>query len=100
MQTQLSRLSAKRNLKLVNFYCEAPNAQTVYLIGDFTDWEEGAIPMERGPDGTWRVTVELPHGHHRYLFVVDGEPVLDPKAYGVGQHERFGRVSIVAVSGF
>ena len=33
----------------------APNAQTVDLIGDFTDWEARKIPMVRNEGGVWEV---------------------------------------------
>lgn len=38
--------------------------------------------MERMPDGCWRLRLELSHGHHQYLFLVDGEPMLDTHAHG------------------
>lgn len=90
--------SAKDNVKPVNFYCAAPNAKHVCLVGDFNNWSPAAAPMERRFDGWWFLQVLLPHGHHRYRFLVDGKPVLDPKASGVTFDERKERVSLVAVS--
>lgn len=90
--------SAKNNVKPVNFYCTAPNARTVSLVGDFNGWNPLANPMQRDASGSWIARVELHHGHHHYLFLVDGEPMLDAKAYGIARNERNERVSLIAVS--
>ena len=54
--------------------------------------------MKRQPDGAWLIQVQLNHGHHHYRFVVDGKPVLDPKANGVARDAKGERVSLIAVS--
>jgi 1,4-alpha-glucan branching enzyme len=77
-----NRYSAKNNLKLVAFICRAPKANDVYLAGDFNDWDPWANHMKRQVDGAWRLEVLLSHGHHQYIFLVDGEPVLDPQLTG------------------
>jgi 1,4-alpha-glucan branching enzyme len=85
--------------KPVNFYCHAsPDAKSVRLVGDFNDWDIATLPMQRQPDGCWFVQVMLTHGHHRYVFLVDGEPELDPRAAGFVRVETFGKVSVMAVS--
>ena len=60
------------------FRFKAPAATTVSLAGDFTDWQKRAIPMQKGKDGIWLVTVELMPGKHNYRFIVDGEWRDDP----------------------
>ncbi len=90
--------SAKDNVKPVNFYCAAPGATRVCLAGDFNSWSPTAAPMQRRVDGWWFLQLLLPHGHHRYHFVVDGKPMLDPQASGNTLNEQKERVSIVAVS--
>ena len=84
--------------KPVNFYCVISSAQSVHLVGDFNGWDEGSHPMQRQVDGTWFLQVQLNHGHHRYRFLVDGQPMLDPRATGIGRNERNERVSLIAVS--
>src|SRR5512140_3445884 len=81
----LHRYSAKRVSKPVNFACWAPGARQVSLIGDFNDWQPTATPMKKQPDGAWTVQVSLSHGHHRYLFLVDDQAQLDPRAQGVAR---------------
>lgn len=94
-----SPYSAKRMAKPVNFYCHAkPGAKSVRLVGDFNNWDITSLPMQRQPDGCWFVQVPLTHGHHQYVFLVDGEPELDPHAAGIVQVGTFGKVSVMAVS--
>ena len=92
------RYSAKLSFHHVNFFCDAPEASHVCLVGDFNGWDMSATPMLRTPDGRWMAGLELHHGHHRYLFIVDGQPKLDPKATGIVRNERNERVSLIAVS--
>lgn len=92
------RFSARNMAKPVNFYCVAPQANSVSLVGDFNCWRPWETPMRRQPDGSWTAQVQLAHGHHRYLFLVDGEPVLDPKAYGIARNDKNEPVSLIAVS--
>jgi 1,4-alpha-glucan branching enzyme len=93
-----SRYSAKSHLKPINFSCVAPSAKTVAIMGDFNDWDPNATPMKRQPDGGWVAQVPLTHGHHTYLFVVDGVPQVDQRAQGITRNARNERVSLIAVS--
>jgi 1,4-alpha-glucan branching enzyme len=90
--------SGRRVLHLVDFFCRAPQAKTVALVGDFNQWNPKAHPMTRMPDGVWFIRMELPHGHHQYLFLVDGTPTLDPNAMGKVHNERNETVSLIAIS--
>ena len=92
------RYSAKNMAKPVNFYCPAPTAQSVCLVGDFNGWNSLANPMSRQADGCWFTQVQLTHGHHRYCFLVDGEPTLDPRGTGITRNDRNERLSLIAVS--
>ena len=64
---------ARRPMHPVNFFCHAPN-------------------------GRWLASLELPRGHHRYLFLVDVEPTLDPHSYGTVRSENNEKFSLLAVS--
>lgn len=68
------------------------------LVGDFNGWNCAATPLRRTPDGRWMIGLELPHGHHRYQFIVDGQPALDPRANGTTRNEHNQAVSLIAVS--
>ena len=93
-----NRYSAKNHVKPVNFYCEAPAAAEVFLTGDFNDWSSKSHPMEKRNDGTWFAQVQMSHGHHHYLFIIDGKPTLDSRAQGIGRNEMNEKVSLIAVS--
>jgi 1,4-alpha-glucan branching enzyme len=88
----------RRVLHLVDFFCRAPHAQSVALVGDFNQWNPQTHPMTRRPDGAWSIRLELPHGHHQYQFLVDGKPTLDPNAMGKVHNERNETVSLIAIS--
>ncbi len=92
------RYSARKMAKPVNFVCRAPGAKQVFLSGDFNNWNPASHPMRQEPDGAWFLQVPLHHGHHRYVFLVDGERVLDPKASGIARNGHGEQVSLRAVS--
>jgi 1,4-alpha-glucan branching enzyme len=79
----------------------APNATTVSLVGDFNDWETGAMPMEGTvTDGLWTVTVPLSPGRYRYAFLVDGETWVPDPAAPRALEDDFGRPnSVVTIGG-
>src|SRR6185295_648242 len=83
-----NRYSAKRMAKPINFYCNAPHARDVSVVGDFNGWAAGVNPMKRQLDGIWYAQIDLHHGHHHYLFSVDGKMVQDPRAQGVGRNAK------------
>jgi len=51
---------------------------SVQLVGDFTQWQQAPVNMQRGADGFWHATVELEPGPHYYRFLVDGQWRDDP----------------------
>src|SRR5882762_7544442 len=55
--------SGRRPQHHVTFFCNAPGAKSVRLVGDFNGWDLAATPMQRMPDGRWTVSLELHHGH-------------------------------------
>ncbi len=94
----LSRYSAKRNLHRADFFCHAPEAKQVSIVGDFNNWNPNVTPMIRQPDGRWMASLELTHGYHQYAFQVDGKRVLDPNAAGKTRDSQSQPVSLAAIS--
>jgi 1,4-alpha-glucan branching enzyme len=47
------------------------SAKTVFLAGDFNDWNEESHPMEKMGD-IWKLSLKLPPGEHRFKYLVDG----------------------------
>ena len=90
--------SARNMAKPINFYFVSPAAKSVNLMGDFNDWDPNSLPMQRRVDGWWFIQVPLTHGHHHYLFVVDGVPTLDPQATGTVSVDHYSKASMISVS--
>ena len=85
-KTHLGRGSNGDNTKTGNgtgmlFTLERPEAQIVYLCGDFNEWSPRSLRMfRRTPSGPWERRVTLEPGRHQYKFIVDGEWIHDPAA--------------------
>ena len=94
----LARNGARQTVKPINFTCIAPGAKRVTLVGDFNDWDPNAHPLKHRVDGSWGLQVTLGHGHHHYLFLVDGKPTIDPRAQGIARNEQNEKVSLLSVS--
>ena len=62
----------------VTFSILAPEAQTVLLAGDFSNWDQAPIQLKRLKSGEWKGTVSLPQGQHQYRFLIDGQWRDDP----------------------
>ncbi len=84
-ETMIEKAAQKKE----NFSYSAPEANSVLLAGDFTEWDKKAIRMRKFKDGTWKATVLLEPGTHEYRFMVDGEwrndencPVRRPNIFG------------------
>ena len=75
-----SSIKATHTTSLTKFDFEAPAARQVSLAGDFNSWDANALPLQKGPDGFWRVSVPLKPGRYEYRFYVDGVWQDDPFA--------------------
>ena len=64
----------------VEFRCEAPGAEKVYLAGDFNDWRAGELRLDRDENGVWRIELHMAPGRYEYRLIVDGEWQDDPHA--------------------
>lgn len=91
----LKKMNLKRgNARKQTFSYSAPGAMVVQLVGNFTDWQERPLNMQKGMDGVWRVTVELEPGAHHYRFIVDGQWADDPEC-GLRTPNPFGSENMV-----
>ncbi len=68
-----------KNTKAQTFRYSAPEAINVLLVGDFTHWQQQAIPLQKDKKGVWTTAVALTPGKHTYRFIVDGEWRDDPE---------------------
>ena len=92
------RYSAKRSIKVHNFSIQAPDAKEVCVVGDFNQWDPTANPLTKQIGGGWLAQVPMHHGHHRYIFLIDGVPTLDHMAHGIVRNENNERLSLIAIS--
>jgi len=80
------------NRRQVTFYYHDPAATSVAVVGDFTDWGQAPLPLQKLPESnTWSLTMEFPFkGVYVYKFLVDGENWLpDPECDNL-QPDGFG----------
>ena len=95
-----NRIERKPEVQLrpvpINLHCARPHARRVFVLADFTEWEP--LEMKRRADGNWLLQVNLVPGNYHYIFLVDGEPQLDPHATGSVTLDGSGPFSLLAVS--
>ena len=73
----------------------APAARELEVAGDFTGWQ--AVPLVRGQDGWWAVTLPIPHGVHQVNLRLDrGEWRVPPGLPSVSD-EFGGRVGLLVI---
>jgi len=84
----------------VTFTLRAPDADQVFIAGDFNGWHPTRDSMSKDSTGTWTVTIPLKPGRYEYKYVIDGgelwkhditNPLWVPDPYG-------GRNSLVVVT--
>ena len=58
----------------VTFYTPAEiAAETIYLVGDFNNWDEQATPMEKLKDGRFKTTLDLEKDNeYQFRYLVNG----------------------------
>ena len=69
-QEAQSLLGAHRTAEGWCFRVYAPNARSVRVAGDFSDWQ--GLAMNRWPEGIWETTVPQAQAGQSYKYVVEG----------------------------
>ena len=78
----------------VTFIYDKKNAKSVFVAGDFNNWNPKGAKMAKAKDGSFRARLSLTPGPHQYKFVADGMWVVDDDAQKKVQNE-FGTVNSV-----
>lgn len=73
-----------------------PQAQQVFIAGDFNDWREGEFTMSPMGDGYWTARMRMPAGVFKFRYCADGAWYTDFAAFGV-EPGRFGLDSVIRV---
>jgi 1,4-alpha-glucan branching enzyme len=88
-ESQPAARKKETNGKKESFTFFAPSAETVMLVGDFTEWEQKPVSLKKQKDGSWKAVVALEEGEHEYRFLVDGQwqddadcPTRRPNGFG------------------
>jgi 1,4-alpha-glucan branching enzyme len=94
--TRTTKTKAKILTKKVPFEFLAPEAQEVYLAGDFNHWDTCANLMKKDKKGIWKISLPLTPGRYEYRFVVDGNWENDLSCTGCVPNE-FGSQNCVRI---
>ena len=97
VQSGQPTVGAGKSIPVILKY-DAPKAQSVTIAGDFNDWDTERTKLKKNMGGLWEITLKLTHGRHRYVYVVDGECVLDPNAHGAEKTDEGYKTSMLFVS--
>ena len=73
-----AKKAAEPQLKAVTFTVHAEKGKSVYVAGDFNNWEPTAKKMAFKA-GVYSATVKLAPGDHQYKFIIDGTWCADPE---------------------
>ena len=68
----------KPKLMKTDFSLSAPQARSVFIAGDFNQWNLSVHPLKQDKKGVWKISLPLDPGRYEYRFIVDGEWQNDP----------------------
>ena len=80
LEKKMKELTKERlpSLSEVVFSLSAPQAQEVYVTGEFNDWKLNDNSRMRPDNGNWTKRIKLTTGRYHYRFVIDGKWTEDP----------------------
>jgi len=90
------KLAATKKSRDVGFSLLAPQAQSVFLVGNFNQWNLSSHPLSPNNEGVWRISIPLSPGRYEYRFFVDGEWQNDPACSSVVENP-FGTSNCVKI---
>lgn len=76
----------------------APNAQNVWLVGDFNQWDDSLPMTKRSESGIWEITTNQPQEGQHYKFKVkqaDGREIMKIDPYAIYFEERPGTAAVL-----
>jgi 1,4-alpha-glucan branching enzyme len=75
---QTKKAKGSKKVTETEFKLSAPQAQSVFIAGDFNQWNPSSHPLKADANGTWRISFSLIPGRYEYRFLVDREWQNDP----------------------
>ena len=71
------------------FVIYRPDVDRVEITGDFTEWRR--VPLNRvKSSGYWEATLDLPHGEHRFTYILDGRQSFPDPTVLTRERDDFG----------
>jgi len=67
-----------KQVRKTEFKLSAPQAESVFIAGDFNQWNPSSHPLKADANGTWRISLGLNPGRYEYRFFVNSEWQNDP----------------------
>ncbi|MFH1217189.1 MAG: glycogen-binding domain-containing protein [Pseudomonadota bacterium] len=68
----------RKSVQTTEFSLEAPDASTVFLAGNFNEWNPTEHAMRKFKGGKFVKKLKLNPGKYEYQFIVDGQWWTDP----------------------
>lgn len=76
--TSKKKKKESEKVRKTEFSLSVPQAQVVYIAGDFNQWNTCSHPLKQDENGNWRISLALNPGQYEYRFFVDGKWQNDP----------------------
>jgi 1,4-alpha-glucan branching enzyme len=74
----MTEKKTKGKMKRATFSIHAPEAEEVFLLGDFNHWDPVKHPMKKDKSDVWKKGIMVSPGRYEYKFLVDGQWWNDP----------------------
>jgi 1,4-alpha-glucan branching enzyme len=82
--------------KKVDFTLSGVQASDVFVVGDFNKWSKTKHRMKKQKE-SWKLSVKLPAGEHKFKYLVDGNWLNDPAAHKYVENPYGSEDSVVVV---
>jgi 1,4-alpha-glucan branching enzyme len=86
----------KIETRKVQFEFSLPEANEVYLVGEFNNWDTQANLMKKDRNGIWKTALSLRPGRYEYRLFADGHWENAPSCSGCVPNE-FGSQNCVKI---
>lgn len=91
-------LGIQKTGSLYTFRVWAPNAQQVWLVGDFNQWGDSLPMMRRERSGVWEVETDIPQEGQLYKYKVrqaDGREIMKIDPFAIRFEARPGTAAVI-----
>ena len=96
IQKQFLRKKQDTQCRLTFILPENIWADSVYVVGDFNQWDKAALPMEQDGQGRWKATIEVAAGQvYQFRYLCDGDWINDNQADAYYANDYGGHNSVV-----